>query len=113
MKPRDLFKAWHAPDHTQLTSRQFSIRLPVHVAAKIAALCEMYPNKTRTDIIGDLLSSALVKIEAGLPAIQGEELHGFDRTRFRTLAARYQREFGVEPGRRRNAKFSRTYKESS
>ncbi|HYK89916.1 MAG TPA: hypothetical protein VE398_14160 [Acidobacteriota bacterium] len=113
MRPRDLFKAWHAPDSAQLTARQFSIRLPVHVAAKIAALCEMYPKKTRTDIIGDLLSSALVKIEAGLPTIQGEEMHGYDRTRFRTLAARYLREFGAEPGRQRNSKFSRTYKESS
>ena len=107
MKPRDLFKAWHAPNGAQLTARQFSIRLPVHVAAKIAALCEMYPKKTRTDIIGDLLSSALVKIEAGLPTIEGEELHGYDRTRFRTLATRYLREFGEEPNRRRHAKFSR------
>ena len=32
----------------------------------------MFPNKTRTKIIGDLLTSALEKIEHSFPSIKGE-----------------------------------------
>lgn len=32
----------------------------------------MFPNKTKTEIIGDLLTSALEKIEYSFPSIEGE-----------------------------------------
>lgn len=66
MKTQDLLKVWGAFDNKRLCSKQFSIRLPVHVAARINALCELYPGKTRTDIINDLLASALDHIEEAL-----------------------------------------------
>ena len=68
MKAADLHQLWSSPDNSKLTSKQYSFRLPVHVAAKIQALCDMYPNKTRTEIVGDLLSSALSEVEQGLPS---------------------------------------------
>lgn len=71
MKPSNLPTIWAAPDNSRLTAKQFSFRLPVHVAAKIAALCEMYPNRSRTEIVGDLLSSALESVQAGFPSIKG------------------------------------------
>ncbi len=67
MKTSYLTSLWDTPDNSRLTAKQFSLRLPVHVSAKIAALCEMYPNKTRTQIIGDLLTSALEELEKSLP----------------------------------------------
>jgi len=66
MKPEDLVKHWDAPDNSKLTPWQLSIRLPMNVSVRIAALCEMYPRKTRTEIIGDLLSTALDQLYAGL-----------------------------------------------
>ena len=71
MKSSTLHSVWSAPDNTRLTSKQYSFRLPVHVAAKIAALCEMYPNRTKTEIVGDLLSTAIDEFLAGLPYIKG------------------------------------------
>jgi hypothetical protein len=59
MQPSDLHSVWSMPDNTRLTAKQYSFRLPVHVAAKLAALCELYPNKTRTQIVGDLLATAI------------------------------------------------------
>ncbi|RTL28978.1 MAG: hypothetical protein EKK47_15015 [Burkholderiales bacterium] len=59
MKSKDLHSVWSAPDNSRLTAKQYSFRLPVHVAAKLAAMGEMYPNKTRTQIVGDLLSTAI------------------------------------------------------
>ena len=59
MKTQHLHDVWASPDNTRLTTKQFSFRFPVHIAAKIAALCEMYPQKNRTHIVADLLAAAL------------------------------------------------------
>lgn len=74
MKANHLHDIWSAPDNTRLTSKQFSFRLPTHVAAKIAALCEMYPTKNRTQIVADLLTSALDELEKNLPEALGEKV---------------------------------------
>ncbi|HEY3489511.1 MAG TPA: hypothetical protein VGK27_05235 [Candidatus Deferrimicrobiaceae bacterium] len=66
MDPKDLSKLWSAPDNSRLTPKQISIRLPLHVAAKINAISEMFPTKTKTQIIGDLLASALAQFAQGL-----------------------------------------------
>jgi hypothetical protein len=42
------------------------MRLSVHVAAKISALCEMFPQRAKTQIINDLLSTALEQLENSL-----------------------------------------------
>jgi len=63
MKASDLVASWTTRDNKRLTSKQFSIRLPVHIAARISALCEMFPSKARTDIMADLLDSALEELE--------------------------------------------------
>lgn len=73
IKPADLHKVWAAPDNTRLTKQQLSFRLPLHVAAKLAALCEMYPEKTRTQLVGDLLSTALEDFERSFPNIKGRK----------------------------------------
>lgn len=72
MKSSDLHNLWTAPDNSRITSKQFSFRLPVHVAAKLAALSDMYPQKSRTEIVGDLLATALDELVAGMPYIKGE-----------------------------------------
>lgn len=71
MKAKDLLTVWGAPDNSRLTSKQFSFRLPVHVAAKLAALCEMYPQKSRTQIVADLLSTSLADVERAFPEVEG------------------------------------------
>lgn len=74
MKASSLHDVWASPDNTRLTPKQYSFRLPIHVAAKVAALCEMYPQKSRTQIIADLLTSALDELEQTLPIGLGESL---------------------------------------
>jgi hypothetical protein len=67
MEPKDLPKLWGSPDNSRLTKKQYSLRFPFHVMAKVNAIGEMYPSKTKTEIIGDLLASALEQFAAGLP----------------------------------------------
>ena len=74
MKASNLHELWSSPDNSRISSKQYSFRLPVHVAAKIEALCEMYPNKNRTQIVGDLLASALEEVVKGFPSVQGQEI---------------------------------------
>ena len=74
MKPEDLVKVWDAPDHSKLTPKQISIRLPVLAAARIEAFCEMYPSKTKTQIIIDLITTALDQVVDALPSQKGKLL---------------------------------------
>lgn len=74
MKTSHLHDVWSSPDNNRLVSKQFSFRLPVHIAAKIAALGEMYPQKNRTQIVADLLSAALDNLEENLPFYKGRSL---------------------------------------
>ena len=71
MKASNLVTVWSAPDNSRLTARQYSFRLPVHVAAKLAALEEMYPSKSRTQLVGDLLSAAIAEMERSFPYVEG------------------------------------------
>ena len=101
MDPIDLVKVWDAPDLSKLTPKQWSIRLPIQVAAKINALSEMYPRKSKTEIIGDLLATALEQLEKGFPYVEGqyvadcpdtgEPLHEDvgPRSKFSTLTQKY------------------------
>ncbi|MEN8123100.1 MAG: hypothetical protein ABFS35_22370 [Bacteroidota bacterium] len=75
MKPKDLQKIWNAPDHSILTPKQVSVRLPILVAAKISAICEMFPNKTKTQVINDLLAAALDGFEESFEGIKGKLIH--------------------------------------
>jgi hypothetical protein len=109
MEPRDLVKVWDAPDNSKLTPKQWSIRLPIHVAARINALCDLFPRKTKTEIIGDLLATALTQLVAALPdESQGGPPRGAEiqsgpvglRGRFDRLTLQYIAEMEREPDTR-------------
>ena len=119
MKTEHLHDLWAGPDNSRLTTKQFSFRLPVHIAAKIAALCEIYPQKNRTQIVADLLTSALDELEKELPQALGDDVEndlqedlaektgditerlyylGGARGRFRKLANAHYKELEKELG---------------
>ena len=66
METKHLLKTWTGPDNSRLMRNQTSMRLSIHVAAKISALCDMFPQRTKTQIINDLLSTALDELGSGL-----------------------------------------------
>ena len=74
MKASDLVTVWSAADNSRLTAKQFSFRLPVYVAAKLAALEALYPTKSRTQLVGDLLSSAIADVENSFPRVPGRSI---------------------------------------
>lgn len=76
MKAKQLGAIWSRPDNTRLAPKQVSVRLPVHVMARLRALEDIFPTRTRTELIGDLLSSALDEVVSGLPMAMGEAYRG-------------------------------------
>ena len=86
MKTAHLHDIWTSPDNSRLVSKQFSFRLPVHIAAKIAALGTMYPQKNRTQIVADLLTAALENLELNLPMQKGQSLSYEDEQLERQIA---------------------------
>lgn len=109
MAAKDLLKFWSSPDNTRLTAKQISIRLPVHVAAKISALAEMFPNKTKTEIIGDLLTAALEQVAGALSSEPySDEEHAAaqeypdtdwgDHARYERLVAKHLKELEQDAG---------------
>jgi hypothetical protein len=119
METQHLLKTWVGPDNSRLMRHQTSMRLSVHVAAKISALCEMFAQRSKTQIINDLLSTALDELERGLedthPWEQSEE--GLEnlptqKTNYQALVKKYLDEIEagdrgadveVMPARRRRA----------
>jgi hypothetical protein len=51
----------------RLARKRYSFRLPIRVAARFEALCEVHPQKTRTQIMGDLLTLGLAGAEQARP----------------------------------------------
>src|SRR5665647_3021026 len=86
MKTQHLHDIGSGPDNTRLTSKQFSFRFPTHIAAKIAALADLYPQKNRTQIVADLLTSALDDLENNLPQALGYGLDEQDQYDERRIA---------------------------
>lgn len=110
MKLKDLIDHWAEPPGRQLTVRKYSARLPVWDAARIAALAQLFPSRTKTQIITDLLSAALDEFESSLPYVRGDRVVSEDdhgdpiyedaglTPPFMELARRYADELARESG---------------
>lgn len=111
MQTKDLHAIWNAPDNSRLTAKQYTVRLPIRVAAQLAALSEMYPRKTKTELIGDLLATALDQLAEDLPRTNigaaplfttpdGEEVwnQSGPGVRFEELFKKHLQEFEAEEG---------------
>lgn len=53
------------------SDQRVSLRLPLPLAARLAALCELHPDRTRAKILVDLLNLGLAEVERGAPPSTG------------------------------------------
>lgn len=61
-KPADLPDA-ERERGLRLVRKRYSCRLPLALASRLEALCEMHPQKTRAQLMGDLLGLGLTEVE--------------------------------------------------
>lgn len=78
MTLKDLIKNWEKTATSPLTDKEFPVRLTAKDAAKVAALCEMYPSRTPEQIVTELLGAALNELETTLPYIKGDQISALD-----------------------------------
>lgn len=51
----------------KLARKTYSLRLPMALASRLEALCEMYPHKARSALMSDLLGLGLAQVERNWP----------------------------------------------
>lgn len=59
MKVTDLPKHWENKKESAERSHDYNLRLPLEDAARIAALAELYPDRSESDILNDMIGAAL------------------------------------------------------
>ena len=118
MRIKDLLSEWTKTPAHQLTARKYSVRLPVWDAARIAALADLFPSRTKTQIITDLISAAVDEIETAIPYVKGEKVISEDdygdpiyedtglSPRFRKLTREYANKLREEAEAARKARRS-------
>jgi hypothetical protein len=104
MKFSDLVQHWESASSGALTASEYHVRLPLRDAARIAALAEMYPIRSETEIISELLNAALDELEQAMHYVPGSRVIAEDdqgdpiyedvgpTPRFMTLTEKYLRQ---------------------
>ncbi len=115
MKVRELIEEWEANAGGQRTARTYEVHLPLHDAARILALADMFPSRTEAQIITDLLGAALNELEASFPYVEGSRVVAEDEygdpihddagltPRFHRLTQTHLRELEEELERKRRS----------
>jgi hypothetical protein len=75
MKIRELAHQW---EQQATTSGSYRLDLEVETAARLEALCELYPQRTPEALLSELLAAAFEELEASFPYVQGEEVVATD-----------------------------------
>ena len=73
-KPADLPDAEHERG-LRLARKRYTCRLPLELASRLEALCEMHPLKTRTQIMADVLRLGLAEVERARTEAAVAEFH--------------------------------------
>jgi hypothetical protein len=78
VKFRELLESWQRNAATERAVAEYVVRLPVNEAAQLQALAEMFPGRTREQLITDLVSAALQELAAAMPYVPGTRVISTD-----------------------------------
>jgi hypothetical protein len=78
VKFKELLDTWRQNDADVRTATEYAVRLPIDDAARIHALADLFPGRTREQIITDLLAAALQEVEAAMPYVPGKKVISTD-----------------------------------
>ena len=59
MKVTDLPKHWEKQKEPVERTHDYNLHLPLEDAARLAALAELYPDRSESDILNDMIGAAL------------------------------------------------------
>jgi hypothetical protein len=75
---KELLDRWQAEAAGRITSQSYPVHLDLDDAARIHALAELYPGRSREQIITDLLAAALEELAASMPYVAGPKVISTD-----------------------------------
>jgi hypothetical protein len=70
----ELLERWQQDASETRTAAEYSVRLPLDAAARLHALADIFPGRTREQLITDLLGIALQELAAAIPYVQGKKV---------------------------------------
>lgn len=74
MSFKSLLDTWKGNLRPVLSEERYAIRLPADDAARVGALCGLFPGVTPEQVITDLLGAALDEVEAAMPYVPGDKI---------------------------------------
>ena len=78
MRIKELVELWENNAKHSLTEETYGVHLTIEDAAKLEALSDMYPQRTKEQLLSELVSAALLELESSFPYIAGEEIATHD-----------------------------------
>jgi hypothetical protein len=78
VKIKELIKEWEKTASEESAPHKYTLKLPLSVAARISALAEMYPQRSKDEIVIDLLTTALDELLEAFPYEPGDSVTGTD-----------------------------------
>jgi hypothetical protein len=78
VKFKQLLESWQQAATGERTAAEYAVRLPIDDAARLHALAEMFPGRTREQLVTDLLSVALQEVAAEMPYVPGRKVISTD-----------------------------------
>ncbi len=78
MKIKELVRYWDKHARGRLTRDLYDVSLSDKHKALLESIAELYPMKSREELIRDLISAALDELETSFPYVQGSRVVALD-----------------------------------
>ncbi len=74
MRIAELIQRWGKEGHERASVRAYTVHLPLRDAARIEALRVMYPSRSDSQLVADLVRAALDELEVAMPYVPGSRI---------------------------------------
>ncbi len=74
MRIAELIQRWRQASPASAVARPYAVDLPLRDAARVEALHLMYPARTDSQLMADLIRAALDELEVAMPYVPGKRV---------------------------------------
>ena len=74
MRIAELIQRWGKEGHARSDVRAYAVHLPLRDAARVEALHVMYPGRSDSQLMADLIRAALDELEVAMPYVPGNRV---------------------------------------
>jgi hypothetical protein len=74
MRIAELIQRWEKSEPARTSVRAYTVHLPLRDAARIEALHLMYPERSDSQLMADLIRAALDELEVAMPYVPGQRI---------------------------------------